>query len=116
MRIHVARLGAALGLALLLLGTAADPRPGPPPVPPDTLAMEGPAGTPLVRSLPAELRGVPVSGYAMLRGPALAGVAGRSLTWIPKGAGPGPHDLHLEARHPETAPDTVVVRITLTES
>jgi hypothetical protein len=52
----------------------------------------------------------------MLRGPALAGVAGRSLTWIPKGAGPGPHDLHLKARRPDAAPDTIVVRITLTGS
>jgi hypothetical protein len=116
MLLHVARLGAALGLALLLLGTAADRPPGPPPAPPDTLAIEGPAGTPLVRSLPAEWRGVPVSGYAMLRGPALAGVAGRSLTWIPKGAAPGPHDLHLKARRPDAAPDTIVVRITLTGS
>ena len=79
--------------------------------PPDTVRSTVPAGTPLIRLLPAEVDGAPVARYTLLRGPALSGVAGRSLTWIPRGVSPGTYDVRLRAAHPDAAPDTLVVRV-----
>jgi hypothetical protein len=81
--------------------------------PPDTLQSTVAAGQPLIRTLPAALDGTPVSRYAVLRGPALCGVAGRSFTWITSGTAPGTYDIRLRAEHSDAAADTVVVRVTV---
>jgi len=104
-------LGAASGLPSFVepansARVAASPSP-----PPDTLRSSVTAGTPLIRSLPAALNGAPVARYTLLRGPALSGVAGRSFTWITRGAAPGTYDVRLRAVHPDAAPDTLVVRV-----
>ena len=78
---------------------------------PDTLRATVAPGRPLIRSLPAEVGGAPVTGYAVLRGPALCGVAGQSFTWIPRGTAPGTYDVRLRATHPDAAPDTLVLRV-----
>lgn len=83
--------------------------------PPDTLRTDAPTGTPVVLSLPAELRNAPISRYTLLQGPALCGVAGRSFTWIPKNTDAGTYDIRLQAHRPDAQPDTLVVRITLTQ-
>jgi hypothetical protein len=77
----------------------------------DTLRASVAAGSPLVRSLPAEVGGTSVTGYAVLRGPALCGVAGRSFSWITRGTPPGTYDVRLRATHLNAAPDTLVLRI-----
>lgn len=80
---------------------------------PDTLRAATTTGTPLIRSLPAELNDRSVSRYVVVEGPSLSGVAGRSFTWIPEGAAPGTYDVHLRAQHPDAQPDTLVLRIEL---
>lgn len=85
------------------------------PSPPDTLRTDATTGTPLILPLPGELRDAPVSRYTLLQGPALSGVAGRSLTWVPKGTAPGTYDIRLHAHRPDAQPDTLVVQITLAQ-
>lgn len=119
---HPLHLGSALTLCLLLLGvTSGSPVPTPSPrthgtpirpaAPPDTLTTTIPKGTPLVRSLPDTVGGTPVTQYAVLNGPALCGTAGRSFTWIPRDAAPGPHPIRLKANHPDASPDTLILRV-----
>jgi hypothetical protein len=116
--LHVC-LGLALASTLLLFGTADEARssfePSTAPrvaaTPPDTLQVSATAGTPLIRSLPATFRGTPVTRYTVLRGPALCGVAGRSLTCILEETQPGPYDISLHAHHPDAPSDTLVVRV-----
>lgn len=79
----------------------------------DTLRTATAATTPLIVSLPTELQGAPVTRYSVLQAPALSGVADRSLTWIPRGTGPGTYDVRLHAHHSNAAPDTLVVQITV---
>lgn len=79
----------------------------------DTVRTSTSVNTPVVLSLPSRVEGDPVSHYAILRAPALAGVAKRSFTWIPAGDRPGVYDARLEAVHPDAASDTVTVRIEL---
>ncbi len=118
--LHVC-LGLALAPALLLLETADEARssfepPTAPRVaapPPDTLQSSAPTGTPLIRSLPADLDGTPVTRYTVLRGPALCGVAGRSFTCILEDTEPGTYDISLHAHHPDASPDTLVVRVSV---
>jgi len=81
--------------------------------PPDTLRASAEPDTPLILTLPAELNGRPVGRYSILRGPALSGVAGRSFTWIPKGAEPGLHEALLRTHGPHAMADTLVIRIDL---
>ena len=114
---------AALGIGLCLLGAApSGPAPGTvEPVaapwvaqtvlPPDTLEARVVAGETLIRTLPDAASGSPVASYRMLRGPALSGVAGRSLTWITRDIAPGTYTLRLQARRPDASPDTLVVRV-----
>lgn len=83
-------------------------------VPPDTLTATGSTETPLVRSLPAEINGTPVTRYVVLDGPALAGATDRSFTWIPRTATADTHDIALHAHHTNAAPDTLVLQVTLT--
>lgn len=118
LRLSAVALVASLGL--LLLGTtglspveptAADrvaTRP-----PPDTVQASVEAGAPLIFSLPTEVGDAPVTKYAMLDGPSLSGVAGRSFTWIPHGTAAGSYDIMLRATHAEAAADTLVVRVTI---
>jgi hypothetical protein len=113
-------VGLVAGLGLLLLGTT-----GLSPVepteearvatalPPDTVQSSVDAGTPLIRSLPAEVHDAPVTQYTILNGPALCGVAGRSFTWITRDTDPGAYDIALRAAHPDAAPDTLIVRVTI---
>lgn len=117
----------SLFFALLLLGTTSPTPTEVEPVPtpgvasdparssPDTLRADAAADTPLILSLPAELSGAPVTRYTLLQGPSLSGVAGRSFTWIPKGAAPGTHDVRLHAHRPNAQPDTLVVQIELVQ-
>jgi hypothetical protein len=88
---------------------------GPTAAPPDTLRANATTDTPLILSLPADLNGVPITRYTVLRGPALCGVAGRSFTWVPKSTAPGTYAVHLHAHSPDADPDTLVVQIDLTE-
>lgn len=122
MRLPVPSFGLVLISTVLLLGMAGEAQssfepPTTPRVaatvvaPPDTLQSSATVGTPFIRSLPNELNDTPVTGYAVLRGPSLSGVAGHSLIWIPRGVSPGTYDVHLRADHPEASPDTLVVRI-----
>ena len=122
MPLRAVRLGALSAAALILLAAAGPafvsvepvtaPRVAAPAVPAsDTLRASVAAGSPLVRSLPAEVGGTSVTGYAVLRGPALCGVAGRSFSWITRGTAPGTYDVRLRATHPNAAPDTLVLRI-----
>jgi hypothetical protein len=83
---------------------------------PDTVRSSVAAGTPLIRTLPAEVNGTPVARYTLLRGPALSGVAGRSLTWITRGVSPDTYDVRLRATRPDAAPDTLVVRVEVQSS
>ncbi len=118
------RLGSALTLGLLLFGTAPElPRGVEPPqrhrvadtstAPLDTLTVSGSAGTPLVRTLPEEVDGTTVVRYVVIDGPALSGAAGRSFTWIPRNAAPGTYDIRLQATHPDTTPDTLLLQVDL---
>ena len=121
MPLEAVRLGALLVAAFVLLAAGpafvsvepvTAPRVAAPAVPAsDTLRASVAAGSPLVRSLPAEVGGTSVTGYAVLRGPALCGVAGRSFSWITRGTAPGTYDVRLRATHPNAAPDTLVLRI-----
>jgi hypothetical protein len=122
MPFDVVRLAPSLTAALLLIGMAPGSLSSVEPAksswvaeilspPPDTVRASVPAGTPLIRSLPSDLNGRPVARYTLLRGPALSGVAGRSLTWITRSVSPGTYDLRLRAAHPDAAPDTLVVRV-----
>ncbi|MFO8100409.1 MAG: hypothetical protein R6T83_12410 [Salinibacter sp.] len=114
---------AALGIGLLLLGVG-HPTPSHGPLEPadkarvaratgapDTLTATVGAGDALILSLPDATRGTTVASYRMLRGPALSGVAGRSLTWITRDVAPGTYTLLLQARRPGADPDTMVVRV-----
>ena len=83
------------------------------PSPPDTLRSSTTVGTPIIRSLPAQVNDTPVSRYVILEGPALSGVAGRSFTWIPKDTDPGTYDVRLRAHHPDAQSDVLVLRIEL---
>jgi len=78
---------------------------------PDTVRASVPAGETLILPLPSVANERDVTEYRMARGPALSGVAGRSFTWITRGTEAGTYDVLLQARHPETAPDTLVVRV-----
>ena len=121
MPLEAVRLGALLVAAFVLLAAGpafvsvepvTAPRVAAPVVPAsDTLHASVAAGSPLIRSLPAEVGGTSVTGYAVLRGPALCGVAGRSFSWITRGTAPGTYDVRLRATHPDAAPDTLVLRI-----
>jgi hypothetical protein len=121
-------VAATLGLSLFLLGAAFS---GPPlgtlePVAPpwvaqrsassDTVEATVAAGETLIRTLPDATDGTTVASYRMLRGPALSGVAGRSLTWITRNVAPGTYDLRLQARRPGASPDTLVVRVAVQPS
>lgn len=77
----------------------------------DTVRTSVPAGRVLVYTLPDEVDGEAVGSYRLLRGPALSGVAGRSLTWITRRTAPGAYNVLLEARRPNASSDTLVVRI-----
>jgi len=79
----------------------------------DTLRSTTDADSPLILSLPDELEGRPVTRYRVLQAPSLSGVADQSFTWIPQGAGSGTYDARLHAHHPDAAPDTLVLRITV---
>jgi hypothetical protein len=79
--------------------------------PPDTLESRVVAGEALIRTLPGTTNGSPVASYRMLQGPALSGVAGRSLTWITRDIAPGTYTLCLQAQRPDAGPDTLVVRV-----
>jgi len=79
--------------------------------PPDTVRTSTNADTPLILTLPESLNGRSVARYALLSGPALSGVAGRSFTWIPKGAAPGVHRALLRTDSGDAPPDTLVVQI-----
>lgn len=115
----------AIALLLFILGPSplapdpvelgASPRVAQTAVPPDTLRTDAPVKQPLILSLPAALGDTSVARYTVLRGPALCGVAGRSLTWIPRDTAPGTYDVRLRAHRFGAQPDTLVVRITLTE-
>lgn len=83
----------------------------PVPAPPDTVRTAVPAGRALVYTLPDAVGGRAVGTYRLLRGPALSGVAGRSLTWITRRTAPGAYTVLLEARRPDAPPDTLVVEI-----
>jgi len=122
MSFDVVRRAPLLTAALLLFGMAPGPISSVEPAnsswvaapaspAPDTVQSSVAAGTPLIRSLPAEVNGTPVTRYTLLRGPALSGVAGRSLTWITRGVAPGTYDVRLRATHRGAAPDTLVVRV-----
>jgi len=122
MPFDVVRLAPPLTAALLLLGMVPGPVSSVEPAksswvaeitspPPDTVRASVPAGTPLIRSLPSDLNGRPVARYTLLRGPALIGVADRSITWITRSVSPGTYDVRLRAAHPDAAPDTLVLRI-----
>lgn len=114
---------AALLVGLLLFGAAAPPsslgalEPAATPwvaqrsPPPDTLRATVPAGEALILSLPDATGGTTVASYRMLRGPALSGVAGRSLTWITNNVSPGRYDLRVQARRPGAPSDTLIVRV-----
>lgn len=117
--LHLIRLGAG-GLLLFLSAVAgAGPSPLEPAIPPrvagaappDTVQSSVAAGAPLVRSLPPRLNDTPVARYAVLDGPALSGTAGYSFTWITRGTAPGTYTIALEALHPDTPPDTLVVQV-----
>lgn len=69
------------------------------------------AGTTLIHTLPSTVNGHDASAYRMLQGPALSGVAGRSLTWITEDVTPGMYDVRLRVLHADAAPDTLVVRV-----
>ena len=110
------RLGLALLLGVPLLGAAlaAPPPPAPPsPVPPDTVQSTVSAGAPLVRPLPTSLGNAPVARYTVLKGPALSGAAGYSFTWLTRDTAPGTYAIALRADHPDAAPDTLIVQVTL---
>ncbi len=112
---------AAFGMCLCLLGAASsrpalrtvEPAPEPwvaQPSLPDTLEARVVAGETLIHTLPGGDENGAAS-YRMLRGPALSGVAGRSLTWITRGVAPGTYRLRLQAQRPDAAPDTLVLRV-----
>jgi len=122
MSFDVVRPVPSLIAILLLLGMASGPASSVEPaksawvaeigaLPPDTVRTSIPAGTPLIQTLPSDLNERPVTRYTLLRGPALSGVAGRSLTWITRGVSPGTYDLRLRAARPDAAADTLVVRV-----
>jgi hypothetical protein len=81
--------------------------------PPDTLRRSVEAGTSLILALPEALNGAPVSQYAMLRGPKLSGVAGRSLAWPTRPGDAGTHAILLRALHRGTPTDTLVVEVSV---
>lgn len=80
---------------------------------PDTVTASTPQNTPLILSLPANLKDRPVTQYEVLRGPALCGVAGQSFTWIPRAAENPPYYATLQAVHPNPPSDTLVVRMNI---
>jgi hypothetical protein len=80
---------------------------------PETLRVEAGPDPPLILSLPAEVNGRSVDRYRLLQGPALSGVAGRSFTWLPQDADPGPHEALLRTHAPDAPADTLVLRIDL---
>ncbi|PSQ97944.1 MAG: hypothetical protein BRD55_00650 [Bacteroidetes bacterium SW_9_63_38] len=108
------RVGPALLLCVLLLGTApaSDPLFSSS-VPPDTVTSTVAAGTPLVRPLPTSLKDAPIARYMVLNGPALSGAAGYSFTWITRDTAPGTYTISLRADHPDVAPDTLIIQITV---
>jgi hypothetical protein len=77
----------------------------------DTLRASVEAGSPLIVALPVQTSGGPVSGYRVAEAPALAGVVGRSMTWITRDADAGTHRLLLEAYRPDAPSDTVTVLV-----
>jgi hypothetical protein len=109
------RFDLALLLSAILLGTASAPSPSASSstVPPDTVTSTVAAGAPLVRSLPTSLDDAPVARYTVLEGPALSGAAGYSFTWITRDTAPGSYAILLRADHPDAAPDTLIVQVTV---
>lgn len=77
----------------------------------DTLRPSVEAGNPLILNLPTELESRTVDRYALIRGPALSGVAGYSFTWITRSVEPGTYDVLLRANHPDASPDTLVLHV-----
>jgi hypothetical protein len=77
------------------------------------LVVDRPAGHPLVRPLPTSLDDAPVARYTVLEGPALSGAAGYSFTWITRDTTPGSYAILLRADHPDAAPDTLIVQVTV---
>ena len=83
-------------------------------LPPDTIQATASIDTPFITLLPEQVGGRPASAYRLLRGPALSGVAGRSITWVPRSADAGATRLLVLRTVPPAdtlAPDTLVVRI-----
>lgn len=80
---------------------------------PDTLRRTVQAGEPLVMALPDRHDTTGVDHYTLLRGPALCGVAGRSLAWATHSSDAGTHTLLLRPVAGSPLPDTlaVVVRV-----
>jgi hypothetical protein len=108
-------VGSALLLCATLLGLspAATSPAARSSAPPDTVTSTVTAGAPLVRSLPTSLDNAPVARYSVLKGPALSGAAGYSFTWLTRDTAPGTYAIALQALHPDAAPDTLVVQVTL---
>ena len=82
--------------------------------PPDTLRATAEVGTPFITVLPEQVNGTNVVRYRLLRAPALGGVAGRSVTWIPRPSdADSTRTLLLRTVPPADtlAPDTLVLRI-----
>ena len=77
----------------------------------DTLRASAEAGSPLIVALPVQTSGGPVDGYRMVKAPALAGVVGRSMTWITREADAGTHRILLEAYRPDASLDTLTVLV-----
>jgi len=77
----------------------------------DTVRATVTAGETLILPLPTTVDSRTVTEYRMIRGPALSGVAGRSVTWITQNPSPGRHDIHLRALHSNAGSDTLVVRV-----
>ena len=64
--------------------------------------------------LPGEVNGRSVTRYRLVHGPALSGLAGRSMTWIPRPSDAGATRILLFQTIPPAdslASDTLVVRI-----
>lgn len=81
----------------------------------DTLYPTVDTGEPLILSLPSELDDSPVSQYSLIRGPSLSGVAHHSFTWMTDSVDPDTYEVMLQANHPETSPDTLLLQVEVQE-
>lgn len=77
----------------------------------DTLTVRVDAGEPLIASLPPTVGGEPVERYRLLRAPALASVAGRSLLWVTRPDDAGTQHLRIAAHGTSTPPDTLHIEV-----